>query len=162
MDQPELQNITAFLEQHRQAFPRDVLRQHLLEHGARPELVDLGLVKVFGYQMAQPQLIAPTIAPPQRVPARGSVAFLTICGNLLLPLIGIFLLGLLTGNGFLGGVAAGWVLALVAIPIEFVVAHRLKRGSDPATGEGLFAGAVGSSYLVGLLLFFLSILSVTL
>ncbi len=150
-EQDQVARIRAYLEQHRQTYDRDTLRNKLLSDGHDRQAVDLAVAQVYGFD------VPPSPTPPQKLPASNLKFILAIVGIFLfnylaLPLIVGFLTQTLGDSLILLGVAA--------LALEIVAGFALRR-RDPQLARGIRWGLVATAVpLVGLALLFGACLAV--
>lgn len=125
--------IRAYLEQHRNEYDRDALRQKLLSDGHPPQLVDVAMAQVYGFT------VAPNAPPVQRDPALPLV--LTIVGVFLLNyiLLGIALTVLVNSDT----ISAAYWAFLLLIPLEVGASIVVRRRNRPV-GRGILWGLIAS------------------
>lgn len=124
--------IRAYLEQHKQTYTQEALRRQLIEDGHNPQTVDLAIAQAYGFQVRS------TPAPPEENRRR---FVLTIVGVFLFNYIVWAILIAVTLNTSLGG--------LLAVPVMLIlegIASAGLRRRDPTLSRGLSWG-VGLSVL---------------
>ncbi|HEX6293199.1 MAG TPA: hypothetical protein VFZ66_28715 [Herpetosiphonaceae bacterium] len=142
-DQPDsVERITAYLEQHRQTYTQEALRQKLLADGHEPQAVDLAAAQVYGFA------VRPSGKP--EVSDRRTVV-LTALGLFVLNYVVWMALGLISFN--VAPIEILWLIpTLVVLEIAAAVAARTR---SRAVARGLAWGiAISMLPVVALALFF--------
>ncbi|HEY0603086.1 MAG TPA: hypothetical protein VGD58_09255 [Herpetosiphonaceae bacterium] len=122
--------IRAYLEQHKQTYTREALRDRLIQDGHNPQAVDLAIAQAYGFQVSS------TTAPPETNRTR-----------FVLTIVGVFLLNYIIWTIlFVVGInnsEIGFAIVLWAVPIMLLVegmAATVLRRRDRTLSRGLSWG----------------------
>jgi hypothetical protein len=146
-DSDRVARIRAFLEQHRDTYDRDALRQQLIADGHAPQDIDLAMAQVYGLQVAPQSLPA-----VERDASFNTTQFaLVIIGTMVLN--AVLLCGALAAaaNSELSGTSLTTLLGtslLLPLLAEGGAAWALRQ-RNRAVSRGLMWGVIAS---IGLLL----------
>lgn len=123
--------IRAYLEQHKQTYTREALRERLIQDGHNPQAVDLAIAQAYGFQVSNT-----TPAPPQ---TNRTQFILTIAGVFLFNYI-VWTILLVVG---LNNSDSVLTIGLWAVPIMLIVegmAAAVLRGRNRTLSRGLSWG----------------------
>jgi hypothetical protein len=144
-DSEQVARIRAYLEQHRQTYEREALRQKLLADGHDPQAVDLAMAQVFGLQ------IAPAPSSGGFRLGRPGYILLIVCTALLNILIlpaAVVLMLRLGGNLSGTSLLVGSLAPLMVVLLLETLAILFLRGRSPQVARGLVLGLGTSLALV--------------
>jgi hypothetical protein len=125
--------IRAYLEQHKQTYTREALRERLIEDGHNPQAVDLAIAQAYGFQLSN------TAAPPEMDRTR---FILTIAGVFLFNYIfwGIIVALVIVGQ------SPAWLWAIPAMLVLEGVTAAVLRPRNRSLSRSLALG-IGVSLL---------------
>lgn len=140
----QVERIRAYLEQHRYAYDRDMLRKQLLADGHAPENIDLAMARVYGFQVGSTQQATPATSNTRYVLAGIGVFLLNVFA---LP----FVLSLLSGSVSFAIMSELYAAAMLAEIIAVAVLRRRNRPLARTLGFGVLGTIVPIA--LGLVLF---------